>query len=366
MTNKKKHITVNLLILLNKDNPALSETFIQNHITFFNAKVLNIYNYVNINTWKKRPFYKRIFINVGNIIGFLRFATYVKRNRISHVLAEYGTTAADSVSYCKYLNLPLIAHFHGQDAHRYKVVESYKIGYKKLFDYASAIIVVSSIMLKSLLEMGAIKSKLFLNIYGVDFNKLPKKEIYPKESIITCVGRLVDKKAPYLVIMAFDLIALKYPNISLVMIGDGPLLEVCKRIVEAKSLSNRVIFKGAIPHTEVISYLSRSLIYVQHSVVAFDGDSEGTPNTILEACAIGLPVVSTNHAGISDVIIHNETGFLVAEGDVITMAKYLEMLIEDDNLRKRIGFNAREKFINQYELVHTLKKLRQIITLNES
>lgn len=70
-------------------------------------------------------------------------------------------------------------------------------------------------------------------------------------------------------------------------------------------------------------------------------DSEGTPVAILEACASGLPVVATRHAGIKDVILHGETGFLIEEGDVHGVAEYMVQLLEDPELAERLGRSGR-------------------------
>src|SRR5690606_23417476 len=126
--------------------------------------------------------------------------------------------------------------------------------------------------------------------------------------------------APHLTLHAMKLVLDQVPEARLRMIGDGPLLGTCQDIAQALAIDHAVTFLGACPHEQVFAEMQSARAFVQHSVVSRDGNSEGTPNSVLEASAAGLPVVATRHAGISDVIADNGTGFLVVERDVQGMA----------------------------------------------
>ena len=91
----------------------------------------------------------------------------------------------------------------------------------------------------------------------------------------------------------------------------------------------RVEFKGALPHGQALPLFSQACAFVQHSVTTSYGDAEGMPNSILEAQAAGLPVVSTRHAGIVNSVVEDETGFLVDERDIDGMADRMCRLLED-------------------------------------
>ena len=73
-----------------------------------------------------------------------------------------------------------------------------------------------------------------------------------------------------------------------------------------------------------------------------DGDSEGLPTTILEAAALGLPVVATRHSGIPEAVVHGETGLLGAEADPAALAANLRQVLADDEVRARLGARGRE------------------------
>ncbi len=102
--------------------------------------------------------------------------------------------------------------------------------------------------------------------------------------------------------------------------------------------------------------------FVQHSVEAENGDSEGTPVAVLEAQCSGLPVVATRHAGIADVVIDGETGFLSEEGDVDRMAQnMIKVLIMPSEQLNAISMNARQRILTHFGSDQTINKLAGII-----
>ena len=107
-----------------------------------------------------------------------------------------------------------------------------------------------------------------------------------------------------------------------------------------------------------------SFCYVQHSVVSFTGDKEGTPVSILEASAAGLPVVSTVHAGIPDVIVNNESGLLVDEFDVDSMANNMIILFENRKLAQKFGNNGKLFIKENYSLMKHLEIVENLINIS--
>jgi Glycosyl transferases group 1 len=98
-----------------------------------------------------------------------------------------------------------------------------------------------------------------------------------------------------------------------------------------------VTFLGEQPHDVVAAELRGARAFVQHSITAVDGDSEGLPNSVLEASATGIPVVSTRHAGIPEIVVDGTTGYLVDEHDVPAMVTQMERLLGDPALAATLG-----------------------------
>ena len=105
-----------------------------------------------------------------------------------------------------------------------------------------------------------------------------------------------------------------------------------------------------------------SIAYVQHSIVSENGDCEGAPVSIIEASAAGLPVISTRHAGIPDVIIDQHTGLLVDEMDIEGFAINMEKLLIDWNLASLLGKNGKENIKKNFSLSKHLDIINDAIS----
>ena len=224
----------------------------------------------------------------------------------------------------------MIVHFHGYDASTFKVIEKCN-NYKEVFNYASKVIVVSKKMEQMILKLDCLKEKLVYNVYGPrsEFDKV--KPTYSKKQFIG-IGRFIDKKAPYLTILAFKKVLEKQPDAKLLLAGDGALFNTCKNLINHYKLEANVELLGVISSEQYRKYLSESLAFVQHSIRSIIGDMEGTPLAILEASSAGLPVISTLHAGIPDVIQDGKTGLLCREHDVEAMACNMLKILDDTSL----------------------------------
>jgi len=253
---------------------------------------------------------------------------WLQKTKINLVLAEYGPTGVQVMEACKLARIPLVVHFHGYDASRYDILEKHRSDYERMFSIASAIIGVSRSMCGSLLKMGAPQEKIHYVPYFVDPVEFPKTHPKATPQVFLAIGRFVEKKAPFLTILAFKKVHEKFPDATLHMAGDGPLLESCRRLAQSLHLEHAVSFHGKVDQQWVISAMSRSLAFVQHSLLAESGDSEGTPVAVLEAQCSGLPVISTKHRGIQDVVQDGVTGFLGEEGDIDFMADAMIRLCE--------------------------------------
>jgi glycosyltransferase involved in cell wall biosynthesis len=209
-----------------------------------------------------------------------------------------------------------------------------------MFDYASKIIAVANDMKTQLVNLGANAFKVVVSPCAPNASFFDVNPTY-SNNIFLVVGRFVDKKAPYYTIEAFRHLVTKKPEAKMVMIGDGYLLNTCKNLVKTWNLEDSVIFTGSLAHDNIIDYFNKSFCFLQHSITADDGDSEGSPVSVMEASAAGLPVIATKHMGIKESVKHGQTGFLVEEGDVIGMHNYMLQLFNNRELAADLGLNGR-------------------------
>lgn len=383
-----KKITKDGLILASYPGPticivapekdAYSETFIRSHIEnlpttvrllydgFFPTKTDEGKSLVPSGCLLGRVIYKcirKVLYKITKIrLEHLFLQHFLRKNHVRAVLTEYGVTGMQVMECCQKAGIPLVVHFHGYDAYASSVVQGKDCLYPELFKIASAIIVVSRDMEHQLKRLGAPKSKIFYNVYGVETTLFQGANPMAANPVFLAVGRFVNKKAPHLTLSAFRIVLKKHTTARMIFVGDGPLLESCKQLARAWNIDYAVDFKGVCSHTEVASLMRKSRVFVQHSLRPSDGDSEGTPVAVLEACSSGLPVVATRHGGIPDVILEGKTGFLVSEGDVEDMAKYMLLLAQDSKLAAQLGQAGREYIQANFDMKKRIDGLWRIIS----
>jgi len=289
------------------------------------------------------------------------FKKYLIANNIRAILAEYGPAGVAVMDVAREIGIPLIVHFHGYDAYDNKILFSYKRAYKDMFKIAAAVIAVSTDMASRLVSLGAPALKVKYIPYGVDLKKFT--QIIPGENPaqFVGVGRFVEKKAPHLTLMAFYEVLQRVPEARLALIGDGPLLNRCRRWSRKMGIEAAVDLPGALSHLEVAKAMGGARAFIQHSVHTKRGDSEGTPVALLEAGAKGLPSVGTAHAGIKYVITHGKDGYLVNEMDYRSMSHYMIDLALDAGLANKLGYAARVNIENRYEISQQIAALWNVI-----
>lgn len=348
---------------------AYSETFIHAQIKFLPADVV-LHGGLMPSMVGDKPILSSFMKNFNRITQFLfkkeiftlekAIIHLLKEEKIDVVLAQYGPVGVTILPICRKADVPLVVHFHGFDASHFKTLEKYAAGYKDMFKYAKAIIVVSETMAEQVKGKECPAHKIILNHYGVNERFFLTKPMYESD-ILFAMGRFVEKKGPEFTIRAFAKVAGIYPSARLYMAGVGPLLESCKNLVAELSLSKSVFFPGIIKHDMVPAFMQKSIAFVQHSIVAESGDSEGTPVAIMEASAAGLPVIATIHAGIPDVILDGLTGILVPERDIDKMADAMRRIISNKALARSMGEAGRERIQSKFTMDRYISVLREVL-----
>jgi len=288
-------------------------------------------------------------------------ARFLVAHAVEVVLAEYGPTGVAVLDACTRADIPLVVHFHGFDAYHRPTLQTHGQAYARLFGTAAAVVAVSRHMERALLSLGARRETLFYNPYGVDTTLFAGGDPAAAEPVFVAVGRFVEKKGPHLVVLAFAEVRKACPKTRMIMVGDGPLLGSTQQLARALDIGDAIEFLGARPHSEVAAIVRDARAFVQHSVVATDGDAEGTPLAVLEAGAVGVPVVATRHGGIPDVVVSGETGLLVDEGDVSAMARCMVQLAADPQLAFRLGSAARERICAEFSAEKAMNALLGIL-----
>jgi colanic acid/amylovoran biosynthesis glycosyltransferase len=256
------------------------------------------------------------------------------------------------------LRIPLIVTVHGHDVTRQPASTGahgvrYRRNLRTVFARAATIIAVSEVIRSKAIGWGADPDKVRVHYMGVPIPELTGSVV--KRWDVAFIGRFVEKKG------ADDLLA-ALATLSgrprAVLIGDGPLLASMRAY--ARELGVDATFPGPQTPAEVRRVLLASRLLAAPSRTARDGDTEGLPTTVMEAAALGLPVVSTFHSGIPEAITDGETGLLSPEGDRPALAAGIARLLADDDLRDRLGRQARARMTADFNLATQTARLEDI------
>ncbi|TYB80171.1 colanic acid biosynthesis glycosyltransferase WcaL [Bizionia saleffrena] len=361
---------MNIALLSPSKNP-YSETFIQAHKNLLSGNVFYYYGTKgNIQLESQSQLVSKIqrlrykvcqklcrkpysYTNNRSVLQSL------KKNKIDVVLVEYGEHAFQLKEMLEDSKLPFVVHFHGYDASVQKTLEHCNF-YEEVFKLASKIVVVSKIMGARLMQWGCPESKIIWTPCGPNLEFAKVVPFFKTQQFIA-IGRFTDKKAPYYTILAFAEVVKVFPKATLVMAGQGELFNVCLNIIKYLNLEQNVKLVGVISPEVYRDYLETSIAFVQHSVTANNGDMEGTPVAVTEASLAGLPVISTQHGGIPDVIINKKTGLLVKEHDVHGMAAAMITVLEDLEFAKQLGANGKINISSHYTLVRHIEQLNLVL-----
>jgi colanic acid/amylovoran biosynthesis glycosyltransferase len=360
--------TMKIALISARDN-APSETFIRAHIELLQGEILyyhtgRIPRYLgnrqlsgsNTTLHQLTGFIKRVFGITPATQRVKAFEQSLRKTKPDIMFAEFGVVGADCTPTARKLNIPLAVHFFGFDASEYKVLEDFKEAYEQMFAYASVIFVVANSMKSKLIELGAPAEKIIVTHCAAHESFAQLQPVLNSKKIYA-IGRMIDKKAPHLVILAFQKCLEKHPDATLLFYGNGPLFRVVQDLVVNLGLEQHVKLLGVVEREVYQNEMKNVRFFVQHSRTAENGDKEGTPVAIIEAQSAGLPVVSTNHSGIPDIVVHRETGFLVEEGDVASMAHYMSMLLDDVDLAKKMGDAGRKRIRENFTMQHHIRTI---------
>ncbi len=281
--------------------------------------------------------------------AYLNIEKTLQQEKPDALHVHFGFNGIDIFPTAKKLNIPLIVSFHGVDASPQMVNRpNYKKRVQEMIKYASAVIICSAHM-RGTLGLTGQEHKTFLVPYGVDTIDFTGPGSRPRKSQVNILhsGRLVAKKGVPDLIRTFRILSEKFDNIKLTIIGNGQELEESRKIAEAVK-PQTIEFIGAQPQEKVKKYMAEADIFVLNSRTSDSGDMEGLPNAILEAMSMGLPVVSTYHAGIPEIITDGANGILVKEKDNAGLAAALTKLITSEELRNNMGREARLTIENKF------------------
>lgn len=278
--------------------------------------------------------------------------------------AHFAVDAAYFADVWRRLDRPLVVSCYGYDVSSFP---SRYMGWGRhylqpVWRYASLMLAMTNDMREDLLRLGCPDEKIRVHYHGINLArfKYVERNLRMAPVRILFAGSLTDRKGVEDVLHAFAQIANQAPQLELRFVGSGPLRSKLEKLVRTWGIEDRVSFAGFVRHEEVQGELSCAHIFCHPSRMLRSGDKEGIPGTIVEAMATGLPIVTTRHAGIPEMVRDGEDGFVVAEGDVTAIARALLTLANNSDLRARMGRKATSQAHQKADAVPLTAELEDI------
>ena len=301
----------------------------------------------------------------GRRTDFLRLyqAVYVglrlQEMGIGHVHAHFTGMAARTAFWIhRFFPVTFSFTAHANDIF---APRNFEIGLDKLVDTARVVVTVSDYAKKFLQERFPERADRIRRIYnGLNLAEFGRADFSSSPPLILAVGRLIAKKGFADLICACGLIAEHGKSFRCEIIGEGPLESELRGQIERLNLQNRVALSGAKPQREVRQRLAAANVFVLPSVIDPEGGMDNLPTVIMEAMTTALPIVSTNIGGIPEMVIENETGFLLEPADASALADAIEKVIDDRLLAQRLGHAGYQR---AHELFSIEKNVRELSAL---
>ncbi len=286
---------------------------------------------------------------------------------VQHLHAHFASDATSAaLSASLFAGIPFSFTAHARDIyHRYMSAMADDKARRLKISRAAFVATVSEFNRQHLCELaGQSEAHKIVRIYnGIDPALFTPDVSQPRGRHVLFVGRLVPKKGVHDLISACQLLAQRGVAFSCEIIGDGPLRSTLEQQIDAASLSSRVVLRGALAQNDVISAMHRARVLALPCVIDETGDRDGLPTVLLEALAAGLPVVSTQLAGIPEIIDHDVNGFLVKPSSPSALADAIARILNEDELRNQFVKAGRAKALSAFELSSNVAALRRLFEI---
>lgn len=235
---------------------------------------------------------------------------------------------------------------------------------QQLFECTDLFLSVCSLFKEYLIKAGCDSQKICVHHDAINLNKFQYKERKQlpgkKDIILISVARLVEKKGIEYAIHALAILVQDFPQLRYIIIGDGPKRKRIQQLIENYNLNKHVLLLGWCMPEEIINYLTQADFFIHPALTSSSGSQEGIPTVLMEAMAMGLPIVSTFHGGIPELVENGISGFLVSEKDAEALCEKIKYLIEHSECWQKMGMMGRMCVEREHDIEKENDKLERI------
>ena len=330
--------------------------------------------------WLYNGVERRVFYQIQK--GFFRrdraaerIATDFLRSRNAKLIhAHFGTTGILTYRLKKRLCIPHITTFYGFDVSQLATHKKWKEQYIKLFQEGDMFLVEGKHMKSKLITLGCPEEKIQIQRIAIAVGQIlfrPRKPKRKGKTVFIFGGRFIEKKGLIYALKAFKKVRETNSNFEFRIIGDGPLKSEINAFIRENNMERYTLLLGFLNYKDYMKQMQEADIFIHPSITATDGDSEGgAPTTILEAQAMGMPVISSYHADIPNIVIPGESALLSEERDWKRLAENIRYLLENQSEWEAMGKTGRNLMENRHNItveVHSLEdKYSKLIRANDS
>jgi colanic acid/amylovoran biosynthesis glycosyltransferase len=258
---------------------------------------------------------------------------------------------------------PKVVSFHGADVLVDMEKPAYRRTTKEMLQLVTRVFVRSASLRRAVIELGCDENKIDIVRTGIPLEQFPFRERdFPTDGgwRFLQASRLVQKKGIATALHAFTSFLNEYPNATLTIAGEGPMMSELQELTRKLKIDNRVSLPGFVSQEKLREIYYASHIFLHPSETGSDGNQEGIPNSMLEAMATGLPVFATDHGGIPEAIEKDVSGVLVPERDHEALSQALLHAAKNADLLKRLARNGAEVVAEKFDQRNQIQRLEEI------
>jgi len=284
-----------------------------------------------------------------------------ERAQLLHIF--FGHIAVHLLPLIRASHMPSVVSFHGADVLVDMEKSAYRRATREMLQLVTRVFVRSASLRGAVVELGCDESKIDIVRTGIPLEDFPFRErAFPTDGQwhFLQASRLVQKKGIATTLHAFTSFLNQYPNATLTIAGEGPMMTELQELTRKLKIDNRVSLPGFVSQEKLLEIYYASHIFLHPSETGSDGNQEGIPNSMLEAMATGLPVFATEHGGIPEAIENGISGVLVPERDHEALSQALLRAAADVDLLKRLARNGAKVVAEKFDQQNQIRQLEEI------
>jgi len=317
--------------------------------------ILTLIQKIKSQIYEIRRFY---IVSIHRFILYLKlafFATIIEKNDVELIHTHFATMGSIAGRLSKMLRLPYTLTAHAFDIYQNPdVAELHKV-----IEGAKSVITISEYNKNYLNDEIDIKNRIDVIRCGIDldkFNSKIKLKTGDRIKMLT-VARLVEKKGIEYLIKAIPMVIKEMPDSELIIVGSGPLNDYIHKLVHDLGVGDYVQFRGDASDSELMRCYEDADMFILPCIIVENGDRDGIPVVMMEAMAMGLPVVSTDVSGIPELVESGVSGMLVPPKDEKAIADAIIKICKDGELRVGMGKEGRKIIERKFDITFEAEKL---------